>query len=48
MLTYASFGAADSDGGYYYNNPNGSTYYESGSGHTQYTSPSGGVYKGQK
>lgn len=37
-----------SDGGYYYNNPNGSTYHESSSGRTTYTTPGGYVHKGQK
>ncbi|THW87197.1 hypothetical protein D6D15_06869 [Aureobasidium pullulans] len=27
----------DSDGSYYYSNPNGSTYYNSGSGYSNYT-----------
>ncbi|KAF8415249.1 hypothetical protein L210DRAFT_969991 [Boletus edulis BED1] len=35
----------DSNGSYYYSNPDGSTYYNSNTGYSQYTSPSGETHK---
>jgi hypothetical protein len=45
---YADSMSVFSDGGYYYNNPNGSTYYETGKGSYTYTTPSGHTVQGQK
>ncbi len=35
----------ESDGSYYYSNPDGSTYHNDGSGSATYTAPDGNVYQ---